>query len=261
MHDSEDDGDSDDEGYETVATPFKARYMDNTPSIPSVPSTPASPPSATQEATQTTLAAQSCTDTINAAIHGQSKSPSFAKATNPFQPQSPESRSPSIEISYAETSPIDPAAHFAYESNRLESFRKHNCQRFAQFTVEELAYAGFYLNAEGTAVKCPWCIITLNEGQIERILRERPSLPDPIINDEPWTAMRVHRHEIGQHINRDNAWCPWVRREYGGLFPNVMMVSNFLNKLMFFSSKTSVFFFYSRNRVECIIQNILHFQE
>ncbi|CAF1530244.1 unnamed protein product, partial [Rotaria sp. Silwood1] len=83
--------------------------------------------------------------------------------------------------------------------------------------IEELAYAGFYLDAAGTHVKYPWCIVELSEQRFEDIIRRRPSFPVlPLLNDEPWTAMRVHMHENEQLLDKDNSWCLWIRRKPDG---------------------------------------------
>ncbi|CAF4961352.1 unnamed protein product [Rotaria sp. Silwood1] len=93
--------------------------------------------------------------------------------------------------------------------------------------IEELAYAGFYLNAAGTHVKYPWCIVELSEQRFEDIIRRRPSFPVlPLLNDEPWTAMRVHMHENEQLLDKDNSWCLWIRRKPDGHYPNVMMTES-----------------------------------
>jgi hypothetical protein len=127
-------------------------------------------------------------------------------------------------MAQTDLSPVDPLAFFAHESNRLESFKKLNRDTFAQTKTEELANAGFYLKAEGTAVQCPWCKIELTEAAFERILRRRPPIPNSPLNDEPWTAMRVHRHANGQQTDEAHSWCPCVRRELLGLYPNIAMV-------------------------------------
>ena len=143
---------------------------------------------------------------------------------NPFQELASEARSLSLDIIQTDISPIDPCAYFAYEINRLDSFKKQNRQTFAQIKVEELAYAGLYLNAEGTIIRCPWCKIEMTEEKIENILRRPPIIPGSPLNDEPWVAMQVHRHEYGQSTDKDHPWCPWVRREPDKLYPNIMMV-------------------------------------
>ncbi|CAF5031787.1 unnamed protein product, partial [Rotaria sp. Silwood1] len=133
---------------------------------------------------------------------------------NPFQKWVLKSKSPSI----------DPRAPFAYESNRLDSFKKQNRETFAQVKIEELAYAGFYLDAAGTHVKYPWCIVELSEQRFEDIIRRRPSFSVlPLLNDEPWAAMHVHMHENEQLLDKDNSWCLWIRRKPDGHYRNFMM--------------------------------------
>ncbi|CAM4768751.1 unnamed protein product [Rotaria magnacalcarata] len=215
-------GESDNEGYETVATPFRAHYMDR---IPSVPSIPISPLTTSPEPSQT-IAARSCVDLIPNDIHGQFTSPILENRTNPFKPPSPESQSSTVYMTSPDASPVDPRASLAYESNRLDSFRRYNRESFAGISIEELAYAGFYLNAEGNTIKCPWCTVELTEHRVENILKQRPILPGSPLNDQPWTAMRVHRHENGQYLDRNHSWCLWVRRELGGLNPNIMLTTS-----------------------------------
>ncbi|CAF2659502.1 unnamed protein product [Rotaria sp. Silwood2] len=216
---------SDDEGYEIVATPFKSQFMDHTSPIQS----PTSPPSiAISHESSVTTPPQDCTDIIASDSHGRWTSPILTDQTNPFQQLAMESRSAPIDITSTDISPVDPPASFAYESNRLDSFKRHNRETFAQVKVEELAYAGFYLNAEGTIVKCPWCAVELTEQKIENIIRLRPPIPGSLLNEEPWTAMHVHRHANGQLMGKTHSWCLWVRREQGGLYPNVIMTVSFM---------------------------------
>jgi hypothetical protein len=122
------------------------------------------------------------------------------------------------------SSPVDISALHAHESNRLETFKKQNREKFANVDVAHLAYVGFYLNAEGTVVQCPWCDVRLNEQQFEDIMRTRPTVARSALSDEPWTPMRVHRHANGLVMDQNHPWCTWVRREAGGLYPNVTMV-------------------------------------
>lgn len=112
---------------------------------------------------------------------------------------------------------------FAHEINRLDSFRKQNRTVFAQTRVEELAYAGFNLNDEGTIVQCSWCKIELTEEKFQKLLNTRPGDPGSVLNDEPWNAMCVHRHENGQAIDPVISGCPWVRRNPQAALLNVMM--------------------------------------
>jgi len=206
---------SDDEGYETVAAPSRAHFSDHI--SPSLPVTPSHEPSIT-------ATAETCTDMITNDNHNQLTSPMIMHQINPFQQFALQTRSLSVDMASTDISPVDPHAFFAYECNRLDSFKRLNRETFAQVKVEELAYAGFYLNAEGTTVQCPWCMIGLTEQRFEKILHRRPIIPGSPLNNEPWTAMRVHRHENGQFTGKDHSCCPWVRRELGGLYPNVSMV-------------------------------------
>ncbi|CAF1037005.1 unnamed protein product [Rotaria sordida] len=210
---------SDDDGYETVPTPFKAQYIDHISPIQSS----TSPSSTTTSHDSSPTAAQTCTDVITSDSQDRWILPILTNQTNPFQQLAAETESPPNDIARTVISPVDPHAFFAYESNRLDSFKKQNRETFAQFKIEELAYAGFYLNAEGTIVKCPWCVVELTEQKFENITRLRLPVPGPPLNDEPWTAMRVHRHQNGQLIGKNHSWCLWVRRELGGLYPNVSM--------------------------------------
>jgi hypothetical protein len=207
---------SDHEGCETVATPFKAHFSDHISPIQSPPLNGPSPPSTTAPI-----------DIIPDDSHTELTSSIIMDRINPFQQIALQSRSPPMDIDHTDISPIDPYAFFSHEINRLDSFKKRNRETFAQIKVEELAYAGFYLNAESTIIKCPWCKVEITEEKFQDILQRRPIIPGCSLNNEPWTAMRVHRHEIGQFISRDHPWCPWVRREPDGLYPNVMMVLDF----------------------------------
>jgi hypothetical protein len=209
---------SDHEGYETVATPFKAHFSDRISPLQSPPPiTPLHGPSTTTVPT----------DIIHSDGHTELTSLIIMNQINPFQQMALESRSPPLDIAHTDISPIDPHAYFAYEINRLDSFKKRKRETFAEVKVEELAYAGFYLNAEGTIVKCPWCKIEITEEKFQDIVNRRPIIPGSPLNNEQWTAMRVHRHENGQFISKDHPWCPWVRRDPDGLYANVIMVLDF----------------------------------
>jgi hypothetical protein len=135
--------------------------------------------------------------------------------------------SPSFGSSPTVSSPVDIRSLLAHESNRLETFKKQNRKTFAQVNVAHLAYVGFFLNGEGTLIQCPWCDVHLTEQQFEDIMRTRPSVARSALSDEPWTPMRVHRHANGILMDQMHSWCTWVRREAGGLYPNVTMVENF----------------------------------
>lgn len=171
---------------------------------------------------------------------------------NPFQQLTLEPKSPPFDIIQTDIQPIDTCAYFAYEINRLDSFKKQNRLTFADIKMEELAYAGFYLNGEGTIVHCPWCKVEISEEKFQDILHRRPIIPGSPLNDEPWTAMRVHRHENGQTIDKDHPWCPWVRRELTEIYLNIMMV------LVEFTKKKFYFSYLNRMKVECNILNIHH---
>jgi hypothetical protein len=132
--------------------------------------------------------------------------------------------SPAIGSSPAVSSPVDIRSLLAHESNRLDTFKKQNREKFAQVDVAHLAYVGFFLNAEGTLIQCPWCDVHLTEQQFDEIMRTRPTVARSAISDEPWTPMRVHRHANGVLMDQNHSWCTWVRREAGGLYPNVTMV-------------------------------------
>ena len=214
---------SDEEGYEPVATPHRAQFMG--------PVTP--PPS--YDSTTTAGGTLESVGVIDDG-HKHLTSPISINGSNPLEQLAFQPTSPPFEISYTDLSPVDLSAHFAYESHRLDSFKKRNREVFAQIKVEDLANAGFYLNAEGTVIECPWCHIKVDEAKIERLLRRRPIIPDAPLNDEPWTAMRIHRHENVQFMDRAHPWCPCVRREYGGLYPNVMIVLDIFNFLKIFYS-------------------------
>jgi hypothetical protein len=211
---------SDDEGYETVATPFRAHFSDRISPIQSPPPPPMTPSHGPSTNTAPT-------DIMPNDSHHELTSLIITSQINPFQQLALKPRSPSLDMPQTDISPIDPCAYFAYESNRLDSFKKRNRETFARIKVGELAYAGFYLNAEGTIVRCPWCKVEITEEKFADILHRRPVIPGSPLNHEPWTAMRVHRHENGQFVDKDHPYCPWVRREPGGLYPNVIMVFEF----------------------------------
>jgi hypothetical protein len=236
---------SDDEGYEPVATPPRAQFTE--PISP--PLLPLSP-SSDLRATGGTRQGISSNDD-----HNQFTSPIPMNHPNPIQQLALQSTSPPVEISHTDIAPIDLHAFYAYESNRLDSFKRRSRDVFGQIKAEELANAGFYLNAEDTAILCPWCHIEVTEVKIERILRRRPLIPDSPLNDEPWTAMRIHRHENGQVMDKVRSWCPYVRRELGGLYPNVIIVLDFYLTFIF-----QTIFLFCRMRIICAIQNIHHIQ-
>ena len=213
---------SSDEDCEVVPAPFKTHFVDHIPLMQSpqlsVSSSYQSSPTATPQIRTDVTTKESCVPIASNIV---------INSTNPSQQLTLQSRSPSIDVMPTDLLSVGAHAFFAYEVNRLDSFKKQNRETFAHLKVEELAYAGFYLNSEGTAVQCSWCIIRLSKQQFEDILNQRPPIPGSPLNDEPWTAMRVHRHEYGQYTNKDISWCPFVRREKGGFYPNVSMVLDF----------------------------------
>jgi len=207
--------DSDDENYETIARPLNARFTAVLSPLPSpAPSSDQSPP----------VAIQPSLVHLNSQDNSHSISPIVPIENHPFKTLSMQTTPP---VSPGDATALDDIRQiFASESNRLETFRKQNRTEFARLSVEELAYAGFYLNVDGQTVQCPWCDITLSEKHFETILRRRPKVPGSPLNDEPWTAMRVHRHAVGQKIDRNNSYCVWVRRHRIDLFPNQMIPSS-----------------------------------
>ena len=242
---------SDDEGFETVAAPSTTYFN------PVMPPIRSPPPSAPTHESLTTEKAQSCSDPIITNGHSQLTSPIAASQINPFkqlilrEQQKREhtddsissdsgSRevSPSIGSLPAVSSPVDIRSLLAHESNRLDTFKKQNRETFAKVNVGHLAYVGFYLNGEGTLIQCPWCDVHLTEPQFEDIMRTRPSVARSALGDEPWTPMRVHRHANGVLMDKNHSWCSWVRREAGGLYPNVTMV-----KINFYHKKTITLLF------------------
>jgi len=227
--------DSEEEGFEPVAPPPTTQYITRTP-----------PPSAFSHESATTTNtgnAETCFDPTTTG-HTQLTSPLMTSKINPFEQlhlrqqqrnaqineiisaeNIPQEMSPCVSSPQpAISSPVDLRSLLAYESNRLETFRKQNREIFGQVSVAHLAYVGFYLNGEGTLIQCPWCEVQLNERQFEEIMRIRPSVVRSSISDEPWTPMRVHRHANGMIMDQNHHWCTWVRREAGGLHPNVTMV-------------------------------------
>ncbi len=227
---------SDDEDFQTVARPATS-FVASTLTIRSPP------PSAPIHESSTTENAQTCSDPIISNSHSQLTSPIMANQINPFkqlilrQQQLREhtddsissdsvshEMSPSIGTSPPVSSPVDIRCLLAHESNRLDTFKKQNRETFAKVDVAHLAYVGFFLNGEGNLIQCPWCDVRLTEQHFEDIMRTRPSVARSALSDEQWTPMRVHRHENGMIIDQIHSWCTWVRREAGGLYPNVTVV-------------------------------------
>jgi hypothetical protein len=227
---------SDDEGFEPVAPPSTTYFIAGNLPIRSPP------PSAPSHESSTTENAQTCSDPIINNGPSQLTSPIVGNKINPFKQlvlqqqksetgdDSPSSdsvlheMSPAIGSSPAVSSPVDIRSLLAHESNRLDTFKKQNRETFAKVPVAHLAYVGFFLNGEGNLIQCPWCDVHLNEQQFEDIMRTRPSVARSAISDEPWTPMRVHRHANGILMDQNHSWCTWVRREAGGLYPNVATV-------------------------------------
>ncbi|CAF4799446.1 unnamed protein product [Rotaria sp. Silwood1] len=232
---------SDDEDLETIAKPSTTFVSKNIPLSPSPapsaslqsPSVPASP-----NEPLTTFGAEDCSDPVTGNGHSQLTSAIISKI-NPFEriqqeqtklPHTEDSGSPEISSSIVHvssiSSPVDVRSVLAYESNRLDTFTEHNRETFAQVPVAHLAYVGFFLNAEGTAIQCPWCEVCLTEKQYEDIVRTRPTIVGSVLSNEPWTPMRVHRYANAIMMNRTRPWCTWVRREVGGLYSNVKILKN-----------------------------------
>ncbi|CAF1225832.1 unnamed protein product [Rotaria sp. Silwood1] len=240
---------SEDEDLEPVAVPSTTHFISGIlfPQSPALSAPLQSPPPpATPHESLTTVKAETCSDpiTCNGPSHSQVTPASMSKNINPFkQIKEQEQRrernnestssdsgshdlSPLIESSPSISSPVDIRSLLAHESNRLDTFIKHNRETFAQVPVAHLAYVGFYLNGEGTAIQCPWCEVYLTERQFEDIMRTRPTVARSAVSDEPWTPMRVHRHANGIMMDQTHPWCTWVRREAGGLYPNVTMLKS-----------------------------------
>ena len=216
--DHNDGSDDDDENYEAVARPFQSNFTSTFLPITSpLLQTVHSHESPTGEA------AQPSTDSINNSEQNLHRSPMMNRA-NPFEAISTQPLSPPLEMARANAAPVDTLAFFASEHNRLDSFRTRGRATFAQCTAEELAYVGFHLNADDNTVECSCCNIRLTEARFEDIMRRRPIIPDSPLNDEPWTAMRVHRHEIGQFTGSTRSWCPWVFRQKYGFYTNIPTV-------------------------------------
>ena len=209
---------SDDEGYETVAAPLTTHFSDRISPIQSPPLPPLTP-------SRTTMPLDIIPDDDD--DHNELASLAMNHQTNPFQQLASGPKSPPLDMAQTDISPIEPDACFAYEINRLESFKRQNRETFAHISAEELANAGFYLNAEGTIVRCPQCKVEITEAKFEDIMQRRPIIPGEPLNDEAWTAMRVHRHENGQSIDGQHPWCAWVRRTPDGLYPNIIVVFEF----------------------------------
>ena len=235
----QDETSSEDEGAETVARPSTTYSISVNPPVRSPP-----PPTPAHESL-TTVNAQACSDFTTTNDHSQLISPLMRSHRNPFRALALQqkkneqidgnslSESGSHEMSPAITndspvpSPVDIRSILAHESNRLDRFKMHNRETFGQVKIAHLAYVGFFLNGEGTVIQCPWCDVQLSEQQFEDTMRIGPTVARSTISDEPWTPMRVHRHYNGLAMDRDHPWCTWVRREAGGLYPNVTMVRKF----------------------------------
>ena len=243
---------SDDEGFETVAAPSTTQFTNGVPLVRSPP------PSAPPYASQTTNAAQTCSDPVQNTSLSQLTSPIMAIQINPFErlalrnqqqgrehagdnvssDSSSHEMSPLISTPSAVPSPVDIRSLLAHESKRLETFKNLARTTFGQVEVAHLAYVGFYLNVDGHVIQCPWCDVQLPEEHFESIMRMRPSVARGTFNGDEWTPMRVHRHANGLQISQNRPWCTWVRREAGGLYPNVTMVERMFSSLcaLLFSS-------------------------
>ena len=229
---------SDEDEFETVASPPSAyRIAAARSPAPSVLTN--EPPSTTA----TTETAQACSDPPSAASLGNITSPSLTSQINPFKQlvlkdkhsstegtASPDivvhESSPLIGGSSLISSPVDLHSLLAHESHRLETFRRQHRSTFARIDVAHLAYVGFFLHVGGDHVECPWCEVELTEERMMHIMDTQPSVARSTLSDEPWTPMRVHRHANGLRMGQAHSWCTWVRREAGGLYPNIAMVSN-----------------------------------
>ncbi|CAF3964656.1 unnamed protein product [Rotaria sp. Silwood2] len=229
---------TDDEDLEPVAAPPSTYFITGTPYLQSPP------PSAAPHEALSTVKAQTCSDPTTTNGDSQLTPASMPKDINAFRQDidqqygrelihgstsldggsheiSPLTRSTSSSLS-----PVDICSVLAHESNRLDTFKKHNRETFAQVPVAHLAYVGFFLNGENTAIQCPWCEVCLTERQFEDIMSTRPTVVRSAVSDEPWTPMRVHRHANGLMMDQNHSWCTWVRREAGGLYPNVTMLQS-----------------------------------
>lgn len=232
---------SDDEDSQPVARPPTTHSLSMIAPVYSPPPPPTSAP--LHEALRT-VHAQTCSDPGVTNGHTQVTSPGITSQMNPFEQLhiqqqqrnaqlddhaiSPNSNthdvSPAIAGSLAISSPVDVPALLAHELHRLDTFKRQDRQTFANVDCAHLAYVGFYLNAEGNLIQCPWCEIRLSEQDFEDVVRSRPSVARSTLSDEPWTPMRVHRHVNGIVMDQNHPWCTWVRREAGGLYPNVTIV-------------------------------------
>ncbi|CAF3609527.1 unnamed protein product [Rotaria socialis] len=244
LSDQSEDSADDDEG-ETVAAPSTTYFINNNLQIRSPLL------NLTSHESLTTEKAQTCSDPIVTNGYTQLTPASMSSHMNPFkqlhlqqQQQQQQQQihectdesissdcssyeiSPTIGSSSSVSSPVDIRSFLAHESNRLDTFKQHMCTTFAQVDVAHLAYVGFYLNGEGTTLLCPWCDVHLTEQQFQSIMTTRPSVARPPLSDEPWTPMRVHRHANGIMMDQNHPWCTWVRREAGGLYPNITMIES-----------------------------------
>ncbi|CAF1383750.1 unnamed protein product, partial [Rotaria sordida] len=225
---------TDDEDLELVAAPSTAYRGFHTLSLQSpTPSTPSYESSTTQKA-------QTCSDSITSNDHSQLTPIGITEQMNQFEQQytrqqqvyertddstSSDSYSHGL-LSSIGSSPVDIRSVLAHESNRLDTFKQHYRETFAQVPVAHLAYVGFFFNTEGTAVQCQWCEVYLTEQHFENIVCTQPTVACSTVSDEPWTPMRVHRYANGIMIDQNHPWCTWVYREGGGLYPNVPMLKS-----------------------------------
>ncbi|CAF3130984.1 unnamed protein product [Rotaria sp. Silwood2] len=229
---------TDDEDLEPVAVPPSTYFITGTPCLQSPPLSTA------PHESLSTVKAQTCSDPTTTNGHSQLTPATMSKHINPFRQYIEQQQrheriedstssdsgshelSPSTGSTPSVSSPVDIRSLLSHESNRLDTFKKHNRETFAQVPVAHLAYVGFFLNGEGTAIQCPWCEVCLTERQFEDIMSTRPTVVRSAVSDEPWTPMRVHRHANGLMMDQNHSWCTWVRREAGGLYPNVTMLQS-----------------------------------
>ncbi|CAF1569584.1 unnamed protein product, partial [Didymodactylos carnosus] len=101
--------------------------------------------------------------------------------------------SPSTQLSL-----VDVRFQLAHEKSRRDTFKKYNLETFVDVPIECLAYCGFYLNGEGTALLCPCCEVRLTVNEFKYHMEHGAEGSD----SEPWTPMRVHRHASGQLIDQ-----------------------------------------------------------
>ncbi|CAF0904654.1 unnamed protein product [Didymodactylos carnosus] len=119
-----------------------------------------------------------------------------------------------------QSSPVDVRLLLCHEKNRRDTFKKHNLKKFADVSIECLAYCGFYLNGEGTALLCPCCEVKVTENDFKYFMNHGDGTGT---DGEKWTPMHVHRHTSGQLIDQNRPWCTLVQRESFGIYANVAL--------------------------------------